>query len=183
MQKLLIIISLIISDIVTFGQNDLLNANLFSNSGYININELIYGYGLGSTVMPYSKQYYGFTTMHGYQLNFNRLRKKNNLVGGIGTGMLFYNGGHLFPLYFELRYIRNRERISPFVTGNSGLLINTTDFKGGSKFFVSGGGGIRFKINNQLAANFGTGIFLQKGKDGLRDSFINLKIGLIYKPK
>jgi len=80
MQKLLVIISLIISDIVTFGQNDLLNANLFSNSGYISINELTYGYGLGSTVMPYSKQYYGFTTMHGYQLNFNRLRKKTILL-------------------------------------------------------------------------------------------------------
>src|SRR5665811_1186650 len=65
--------------------------------GYINITELNAGIGLGATNVPYSKSYFGITTVNGYQ--FTR-----NIKAGIGVGVQFHNSGTLFPLYLDARY-------------------------------------------------------------------------------
>lgn len=159
------------------------SVTLNPNSGYININELHYGYGFGGTNRPYSKQFYGLTTMHGYQLNIYGLHINHSLLGGIGTGILFYNVGPLFPLYLDLRFVWNSKKISPFLFGNSGLLLNFEDLNMKTKIFINGGGGVLLKIDDSLSASFGTGLFVQMGNNTFRDAFVNLKMGVVYKPR
>lgn len=168
---------------VVFGQSNRHPVTINSNSGYTNVNEFSGGYGLGGTTLPYSKYFYGITTMHGYQLNIYGLGINRSLIGGIGTGMLLYDGGTLFPLYLDLRFVWNSEKFSPFIFGNSGFLLNFKDLNGETKIFIDGGGGVRLKIDDSLSASFGTGLFVQMGNSTSRDAFVNLKIGLIYKPR
>jgi len=44
---------------------------LRSTPGIISINEIQFGIGLGATEVPYSKSFFGFTTIIGYQVNKN----------------------------------------------------------------------------------------------------------------
>ena len=69
---------------------------LNNNPGLITINELHFGIGLGITNVPYSKSFFGFTTINGYQIN-------KNFVAAAGTGLSFYNGGMLVPLFLDFR--------------------------------------------------------------------------------
>jgi len=62
--------------------------------GYITINEFVGGIGLKGRVLPYAQGFFGFTTIHGYQIN------ESFAVGG-GTGFLSYNGGSLIPLFVD----------------------------------------------------------------------------------
>ena len=152
------------------------------NSGYVNINELTSGYGLVVVNVPYSKYFYGLTTMHGYQLNLYGLNVNSTLQGGLATGLLFFDSGVLFPLYGDIRFTMNRRKLSPFFFANSGLLISVENFDR-SKLFVSGGGGVQFKINDQIAFNIGPGLFLHMGPHSGRNSLVNLKAGVAYKPR
>jgi hypothetical protein len=152
------------------------------NSGYANVNELTGGYGLRVTSEDYSKYFVGFTTTHGYQLNLFGLNVKRNLFGGLGTGALFYNGGFLIPLFGDIRFTWNREKLTPFIFGRSGLLINPDDLDLGTRQFINLGGGIRLKLNEQFTASFSPGVLIQMGNLVPRDAFVDLKIGLVYKP-
>lgn len=141
-------------------------------AGYITINELTYGIGIGLTTgAPYSNHFLGFTTLHGYQLN------KSFLVAG-GTGVYFYNGGTLIPLFLDLRYRVYISRFTPYVFGDGGFLL---DFSGkkDTRAFVNPGIGCSYTINPKLAVNLGTGLFVQWGN--VRDSYINIKAGVVYK--
>ena len=77
------------------------------NPGFINITELNAGFGLALVDAPYAKNYFGITTVNGYQ--FTR-----NIKGGIGLGVLAFNGGTLFPLYVDARYSFQRTGVCPF---------------------------------------------------------------------
>ena len=140
-------------------------------TGYITINEFTGGFGLGVTNAPYAKGFFGFTTLHGYQLN------KSFLVAG-GTGVYFYNTGTLVPLFLDLRYRVYIARFTPYVFGDGGILL---DFSGkkDTRAFVNPGIGCSYTINPKLAVNLGTGFFVQWGN--VRDSYINLKAGVVYK--
>ncbi len=153
------------------------------NSGYVTINELAYGYGLGGRDLPYAGYFYGITTMHGYQLNRYGLHVDNSLQGGIGTGILFYNGGNHIPLYVDLRYNWSHKQVSPFIFGNSGMLFDYEDFDQGSRIFINGGAGLRYRIDDSFILNLGTGLFIQMGNSIARDAFINVKLGVTYKPR
>ena len=98
MKKLLLILAIILNASVVFTQPHKRPVTLNPHSGYASINELTAGYGLGSIGPDYSGYFMGLTTTHGYQLNLYGLRVNSSLSGGIGAGMLFYNGGPLFPL-------------------------------------------------------------------------------------
>jgi len=152
------------------------------NSGYANVNELTAGYGLRVTSEDYSKYFVGFTTTHGYQLNLFGLNVKNNLFGGLGTGVLFYNGGLLIPLYGDIRLTWNRKKLTPFIFGRSGLLINPDDLDLGTRQFINLGAGIRLKLDEQFTASFSPGILIQMGNLVPRDAFVDLKVGLAFKP-
>lgn len=152
------------------------------NSGYVTINELNYGFGLGSKDLPYSGYFYGITTMHGYQLNRYGLHIDNSVQAGLATGFLMYNEGNLIPLYLDLRYNINHNMISAFVMGNGGLLINYNDFEQ-TRLFIKAGGGLRYRINDRFQATFGAGLQVQMGNSSPRDAFATLNAGIIYKPR
>jgi len=151
-------------------------------SGYLNINELTAGYGLGNTEIPYSKYFYGFTTIHGYEFNISPFDIKSDLFVGAGAGMLFYDDGAMFPLLADLRYTIIRKKISPFVFGNGGLLISMDGIRDRSMLSVNGGAGTRIRISDKLNVCIGTGLSIQFHRDEGRDAFIHLRAGVSFKP-
>jgi opacity protein-like surface antigen len=144
---------------------------LNSDKGYITINEFTAGFGLGNTTTPYAKDFFGITTVHAYQIS------KNFLIG-VGTGISFYNGGALVPLFLDFRYRIYVSRVTPYVVANEGVLF---DFSGkkDTRFYINPGAGVSYTIKPKLALSFGAGFLVQWGN--LRDTYINLKTGVIYK--
>jgi len=151
-------------------------------SGYVNINELTIGYGLGSRDVEYSNYFYGLTTVHGYEFNITPFNIKSNLSLCAGAGMLFYGDGAMFPVMADIRYAINLQKISPFVFGNGGLLVNIDDMKEGSMLYLNGGLGTKIRLSNKLNLSIGTGLFMQFGREDKRDTFSNLKVGVTFKP-
>src|SRR5665647_2306529 len=87
------------------------NVTLNPNSGYANITEATFGYGVAGTTMPYSQQYYGFTSSHGYQLNIYGLNVSTNMFMGLGSGLLFYKEGNLVPVFVDFRFTWDKKKI------------------------------------------------------------------------
>ncbi|MBN2521612.1 MAG: hypothetical protein JXB17_13955 [Bacteroidales bacterium] len=183
MNKLLI--TLLISFLTTTAFSQPFNrpVTLNPHSGYVAINEINSGYGLGGTNIDYSKNYVGFTTTHGYQLNIYGLNVNGSVAAGAGIGILIYNGGTLFPLYGDVRLTMNRGSVSPYFFGRGGLLISFEDFQGLTRLFANGGGGIKLRVNEQFSLNIGPGLLLQMGNNVSRDAFVNLNVGIVFKPK
>ncbi|NLA50308.1 MAG: hypothetical protein GX876_12725 [Bacteroidales bacterium] len=150
--------------------------------GYININELTGGYGLGSTEVANSKFFYGFTTIHGYEFIVSPFSINSGLSLGAGAGMQFYDDAALFPVFGDLRYFVRLKNISPFVFGSSGILMNLDNFRDQSMFFLNGGAGTMVKLSNNLNLSIGAGLFIQFSRDKTRDAFFNLKAGVSFKP-
>lgn len=142
--------------------------------GLLNITELNIGFGLGDTQADYAKSFYGLTSVIGYGIT-------KNLNAGIGSGLSFYNGGMLVPLFLDLRGIINLGKISAYAFGDGGLLFNFSESNYGNKILLNPGLGIQFPFGEKLFGNLGAGLFLQttKGKEE-HDSFINLKVGITY---
>jgi hypothetical protein len=178
MKRTLLILILAIGSTALMAQNRVMpnrpNAVLNSNPGYITINEFQAGIGLGKINDPYSKSMYGFTTLHGYQLN------KNFLVAG-GAGALLYNGGMLAPLFMDTRLNFKIGRITPYAYSDGGILLNFSDLVDGSKIFINAGGGIRYSFSREVAANLSAGYWIQNGVS--RDSFAIVKAGITFKPR
>ncbi|HUX95270.1 MAG TPA: hypothetical protein VMV47_06005 [Bacteroidales bacterium] len=177
MKRTLIFILLFIGSATLMAQNRVMPNRAYSilnsNPGYITINELQAGLGLGNTNVPYSKSMFGFTTIHGYQMN------KSFLAAG-GTGALFYNGGMLIPLYMDFRYNFKISSFSPYAYSDGGVLLNTSDLTEGSKIFINAGGGVRYSFSRQVAATVSAGYWVQNGVS--RDSFIVVKAGVTFRP-
>ena len=172
---------LLISGTIAAGQ-DIIPEPPDPQSGYINLNEFTGAYGLGSTDVPYSKYFYGLTTIHGYEFNIKPFNINTGLAVGAGAGMLFYGDGTIFPLFLDLRYTLNFNKISPFVFGSGGLLLNFDDLNELSKLYANAGAGLKIKISSKVALNIGPGLLVQFGKDDSRDAFVNLKAGVSFKP-
>ena len=146
---------------------------LNSSPGYITINELQAGLGLGNTSTDFSKSMYGFTSIHGYQMN------KSFLLAG-GTVVLLYNGGMLIPLFMDFRYNFKISSFTPYAYSDGGILMNVSDLVEGSKIFINAGGGVRYSFSRQIAATLSAGYWIQNGIS--RDSFVIVKTGITYKP-
>jgi hypothetical protein len=145
---------------------------LSSNPGFISINELSYGFGLGDVSVPYSKSFFEFTSIAGYQVT-------RNFVAGAGTGVSFYNGGLLVPLFLDFRWVFYIGKITPYLYGDGGLRFNLADF-GGTKLFINPGIGARYVFSRKVAVNLSGGFLFQSG-GASRDSFISIKGGVVYK--
>jgi hypothetical protein len=183
MKKSIIIIVLILLTVtIVFGQNKR-PVTLNPRSGYVNIDELNFGYGLGDINNDYSKNFYGLTTTHGYQLNIYGLGVNSSLACGIGAGIFLYNGGPelLLPLYGDIRFTMKRKKVSPYFFTRGGFLISTKDLNRQTRLFANGGGGVYFRIDDHLSVNLGPGLFIQMGAVS-RDAFINLNVGIVFKP-
>ena len=186
MKRLLIVLACILTGTFTYCQGPAIfnwhNVSINSSSGYVSINDLTFGHGLGGTYLPYGKQFIGLTTIHGYQLNIFGLHIKRSLIAGVGTGVLFYDESPLIPLFLDFRYMRSFNKISPYIYEDNGLLLNIGKLISNTKMFINPGAGINLKISGTLAASIGAGLFVQMGPGVSRDSFVNLKLGLSYKP-
>ena len=146
---------------------------LNTSPGFITINELHAGIGLGITEVPYSKYFFGFTTINGYQIN-------KNFVAAAGTGLSFYNGGMLLPLFLDFRFRFNISQFTPYLFADGGFLLKLSSLNE-TKLFINPGLGIRYAVSDKLAVNLGGGFLVQMGSEGLRDTFITFKTGVTYK--
>lgn len=141
----------------------------------ITINEFTAGIGLSKINVPYSHYLAGFSVLRGVQINgFSTM--------ALGAGISFYNKGYLLPLFVDFRYnYYSHKRYSAYFFDDSGLLISISpDFKY-SKLFINPGVGIEYYLNRYFSANIGLGLPIQQGPT--RDSFINLKLGIIHLSK
>lgn len=150
------------------------------NSGYINTTEIMPAIGLSNTYAPYSKHFIGIVNISGYQISFKNSTISRKLNLGIGTGVLFYNGGALLPLFLDIRFFMNERTITPFVFASGGGLIHFKDFDAQSRLFINPGIGARYAISETVALDAGTGVFVQTGDPG-RDTFINFRLGISFK--
>lgn len=149
--------------------------------GYYTLNELTFGFGLGQTgnvTNPYDKSFVGFTTVHGYQIN--RL-----FMAGGGTGALFYGSKVLVPLFLSGRFTYPvvNQKISPYINTDAGTLLNFDDFNNGTKLYLNPVLGARIIISTTAAVDLGIGYFVQMSPGKPRDSFLNIKAGLLFIPK
>lgn len=140
--------------------------------GFVTINEATFGLGLSGMTYPFSKHFIGITSVNGYQVN------KNIFLGG-GIGIYFYESGALVPLFFDFRYSFYISNITPYLFGDGGLLLNFSDLNT-TKLFINPGLGARYAISRSFALNLGAGVLAQV--DGtVRESFFNLKFGVVFK--
>ena len=148
--------------------------SLSSTEGYIMINEFNYGIGLGGHTTPYSTSYYGITSVHGYQVN------SMFMVGG-GTGLLMYNDGLMIPLFVDMRVRFPLSMFTPYISGEGGMLLNPSDINGGSRMFINPAAGVRYSLDRKVALTASAGLWVQMGPNISRASFVNLKVGAVYK--
>lgn len=176
MKKLVIISFLLLLSFASYAQ--LTRANkpwktLNPEPGYITINEFTTAFGLGGTLALFSDRYFGFTTIHGQQVN-------DMFMVGAGTGALVYSDGLLIPLFIDMRMRLIPSIWTPYASASGGLLLNPSDFNHGLRMFINPSIGIRYSFTRVLAATFSTGLWIQMGS-GSRASFVNVKAGMVYK--
>jgi len=152
------------------------------SGGLYNITEVHYGFGLAIIEPPFAHYYAGATTAFGYRL-------RGGLAVGGGTGFLKYNDGYTVPLYADLRYFMGRQRVKFFFAMPAGLLMNFDNFRDYSKVFANPSLGLIVPVFKNTHLSFSTGLFTQIDReifddssfDGpWHDSFINLKLGLLF---
>ena len=177
MKKLILLIGLL--SFWTAAYSQLIRPNRPSltidpSPGFITINEINAGFGLSGTSVEYAKSFYGFTSVNGYQVN------EVFMVGG-GTGLLFFNDGLLIPLYVDMRVRIKVDDLTPFLSGSGGLLLNPSDFDSGSRMFINPSAGVRLSMSRNLGLSASAGLWMQMGSGIGRASFVNLKVGMVYK--
>lgn len=149
--------------------------NLNTLPGYITVNEFGAGFGIRGTSTPYSKYFFGFTSIHGYQFD-------QYLVVGGGTGISVYEDGVLIPLFIDIRYRFSISTVTFYAFGDGGFFLNPNDLNSGTKMFINAGPGIRFAASHKVAFNISPGLLIQMGPTS-RASFINFRIGATIKPR
>jgi hypothetical protein len=138
---------------------------------FANITELNGGYGVYRRTIPYAHYFYGINNVTGFRIN-------KHFIGGLGVGLLSYNGGVAIPLYLDFRYHFNQRKYTPYFWFDSGLELKFEDV-GQPMLFINPGVGLYKSISDHFAVNLGAGVFIQR--DILsKSTFANLKLGLIY---
>jgi hypothetical protein len=90
-------------------------STLNTNPDYITINEITGGFGLGGTTTSYSKHFFGFTSINGYQVN-------KNFIFGADTRLYFYDSSLLVPIFLDFRFSFHINLVTPYIFGDGGLL-------------------------------------------------------------
>jgi hypothetical protein len=147
--------------------------------GLYNITEAQYGFGLALTDEPYADHYAGLTTVLGWRFG-------NGLAMGGGIGYHKYNEGYDVPIYGDVRWFLGKQRVKFFVMGSGGFMANFENFSDFSRVFVNPGGGIIVPLSKSTHLSFAAGLLTQWDRNyfedgpGYRDSFINMKLGLLF---
>lgn len=147
----------------------------YAMPGFINYTELNYGTGLGDTSAVYANSYWGLTSVFGFQAN-------RNFSVGAGTGFHYHNsGGVLIPVYLENRYSMYLKYFTPYLLMNSGLLLDPDEINIGTKLFINPGIGISRCLSHKVEINFSAGVFVHMSPTTARSSFVNFKLGVIFR--
>ena len=112
--------------------------------------------------------------MHGYQVN------SIFMLGG-GTGLLFYKDGLMIPLFADFRMRFPISEFTPYISASGGMLLSTADIDAGSRMFINPAAGVRYSMNRNLGITISGGLWIQMGANISRASFINTKLGVVYK--
>ena len=154
--------------------------------GLYNITEGQYGFGLKWKNTPFSHHFAGVTTAFGW-------RSGGGLAIGGGAGFLSYDfgmdgrdAGWMLPVFADARYFFGSQKNKFFVMLDGGFLFNFDDFKEQARYFMNPGLGITIPVSSGASLSFSAGLFTQydynffNRSQGIRDSFINLKLGLLF---
>ncbi len=153
--------------------------------GYYNLTEMTYGIGLKVITTPYSHNHLGVTTVNGWRFG-------NGLALGLGVGYLKYNytddnDGWMLPLYIDARYFIGKQKNKFFVAADGGFLFNFENFREQARYVLNPQLGIVIPVTKSTHLSFAAGLYTQYDYDffnrpdaGIRDSFINMKLGLLF---
>jgi len=152
------------------------NASFYNKyrNGFFNHTEVDLAFGLGSTELPYSQRFFGATTIGGYHFN-------SVIYTGIGVGIFDYNSGVMAPLFIHARYNFSDKRISPFLCSDLGMLFNLSGTDIDNPFYANPGAGISILTQRKRTFTATLSLYTHWKKDVVRESFLNLKIGLLLK--
>jgi hypothetical protein len=143
-------------------------------NGFFNHTEIDLAFGLGSTELPYSQRFFGATTLGGYHFN-------SVIFTGIGAGIFDYNSGVMAPVFIHARYNFTSKRVSPFLCSDLGMLFNLSGTDINNPFYANPGAGISVLTQRKRTFTATVSLYTHWKKDVVRESFINLKIGLLLK--
>ncbi|HOE26032.1 MAG TPA: hypothetical protein PLT71_11045 [Bacteroidales bacterium] len=147
--------------------------------GFYNLTEAQYGFGLKEIDEPFAEYYAGITNTLGWRFG-------SGIALGGGIGYYQYNGGYDIPIFGDERWYLGRQRVKFFLMGTGGFMANFKNFKDLSRVFVNPGAGLTVPIAKNLHLSFAAGMLTQWDRNifedgpGYRDSFINMKLGLLY---
>ena len=158
------------------------------SGGIYNITEAHYGFGLVHKNTPFSHHFSGITTIFGWRFG-------SGLALGAGTGWLPYDfgidgrdPGWMLPVIGDARYYIGQQKNKFFIMVDGGFLINFKDFSDQTRYFLNPGVGITIPLTSGTALTFGAGLYTQYDynffgripEGGIRDTFINMKLGLNF---
>ena len=150
--------------------------------GLYSLTEGHYGFGLAVIEPPFARYYAGATTALGWRFG-------NGFALGGGAGYLKYNDGYTVPLYADLRYFMGRQRVKFFVAFPAGFMMNFDNFRDESRIFGNPGAGLIVPLFKDTHLSFSAGLLTQIDREifenpefnaAWHDSFINLKLGLLF---
>jgi len=142
---------------------------------FITAAEILGGWGMSGTDLPFSRWITGGNVTFGMEFN-------KRFLAGIGTGAHIFNGGTLMPIFLEFRYGFPMRNFTPYIYSKGGPLINFSGYHH-SNLFLNAGIGLRHQLSDNLALNFGTGLYSHNSGVSDRDSFLTLNIGLLFTSK
>jgi hypothetical protein len=144
-------------------------------NGFIDIIEIGGGLGLGNTSVDYSRSLISLTNVFGYSIN-------RHYLAGIGTGVNFYNGGTMVPLYIDMRYSFNGNKVIPFISADGGVLFTLSDLSS-TGIFINPAFGLSKELNKKIFLEISAGYLLQEAPSGMRNSFAVIKGGVSFSGK
>ncbi len=158
------------------------------SGGLYNITEAHYGFGLVHKNTPFSHHFSGITSIVGWRFG-------NGLALGGGLGWLPYDfgmdgrdPGWMLPVIGDARYYMGKQKNKFFVMLDGGFLINFKDFKDQARYFMNPGLGLTVPLTSGSSLTFAAGLYTQYDynffgripEGGIRDTFINMKLGLSF---
>ena len=153
-----------------------------TGGGLYSLTEVQYGLGLYIIEPPFAQYFAGATTALGWRFG------GGFAIGG-GTGYLKYNEGYTIPLFADMRYFVGKQRVQFFFAMPAGFLLNFENFKDNSRIFGNPSLGLIVPVSKNTHLSFSAGLFTQIDREifddpsfqaAWHDSFINLKLGLLF---
>ncbi len=150
--------------------------------GLYSLTEGHYGFGLAVIEPPFARYYTGATTALGWRFG-------GGFALGGGIGYLKYNEGYTLPLYADIRYFTGSQRVRFFVAMPAGFMLNFDNFRDYSRVFGNPSLGLIVPVSRNTHLSFSAGLLTQIDREifdnpdfngAWHDSFINLKLGLLF---